>query len=830
MKISTEKINEQKDNEILINSNENKKIKAIETDKNIKSLNYDLLINLLTNEEIYSKIQNIKEIIKLYHKSIIKNIGLMIQELLKNSNINKYEFIKLREKNFTIKSDNYSGIESYINLLHQIDLVHNNFYSDIKKILLKINKHYKKRNNKIKKYNEANSNNYSFYFQLLSKLFNGKYNANEHYNENKINLNPCPVIINNIQNEINIIKRTENEENDLFSKFNNKFLNLLKENEIIEKQSSKVNLIEKNNKYKFFNYLEIKKEYFFELKSNKNKININFSFIITKVISNFKILKIDNKGKNNEVNKSDCSNFNELLIQKDSEIYELKNKNKLISERISIQEKKINNLSIEKSKLKSELISDKKTIYTLKFKIKQNEKTISNLTKQNENINKSCREEKTKYDNEIKNFNIDLTKSNIENKKLSKYLNSLEFESNKIFQSFNDLNKTHIASNKDLNQMKSFHRILENDSDRKKEELNSFHQFYSAFEKLENEKNKTLIEKYSTKNESNEVTNDIDCCALINQNEKLKNEIKKLNEKIVTLNKKIEHQNEQIIYYKSSLAQKSEKYINLEKKYNEINKKLEEIQKINYSTNTMKRTFNINENNNNVNDITPIKYNLIKYIEIDGMKWYLFKKKNIQISQRTHYYSRHQRLKTLNNINELQTKDKAEEYIWKPSQNSNEFKDFNFSPKDEQNVYENKINNLEKNIQELKEKLNKKEEDFNRVNINYVKLLKKAKNPDNNQEKMLEEINYLKKENKKLNNSINKLQSEKNVIGLSFIEDDLEGSFFIDNFSFDKILEEIDKYDNKFMAMNNTIQKHLHPNSERNIDDIKLENTTNNNL
>jgi len=827
MKISTEKINEQKENEILINSSENQKIKASENDNNFKSINYDLLLNILTNEDIYSKIQKIKEIIKLYHKSIMKNIGLMIQELLKNSNINKYEFIKLREQIFNDKNDNESEIESYINLIHKIDLVHSNFYSDIKKILLKINKHYKKTNNKIKKYKETNPNNYSFYFHILSKLFNGKYITNEYNNQNKINSNPCPVIINNNQNIINIFKRTEN---DLVSKFNNKFHNLLNEKEMIEKQLSEVNLIEKNSKYKYFNYLEIKKEYFFELKSNKNKINKNFSFIITKVISNFKILKIDNKGKDNEENTSGHSNCKELLIKKDSEINELKNKNKLISERISIQEKKINNLSLEKSNLKSELISDKKTIYTLKFKIKQNEKTISYLTKQNENITKSSKEEKTKYDNEIKNLNIDLTKSNIENKKLSKYLNSFEFRNSKMFQSFNDLNKTHIASNKDLNKMKSYHQNLENDSDKKEKTLNSFHQFYSDFEQFKNEKNKTEIEKYSTKNETFDITNDMDYSAIINHNEKLKNEINKLNEKIVSLNKKIEHQNEQIIYYKSSLAQKSEKYINLEKKYNEINKKFEELQKINYSTSTMKRTFNINENNDNINEITPNKYNLIKYIEIDGMKWYLFKKKNNQISQRTHYYSRHQRLKTINSINDLKTKEKSEEYVWKPLQNSNEFKDFNILIKDEQNEYENKINNLEKNLQELKEKLNKKEEDFNRVNINYVKLLKKAKNPDNNQEKMLEEINYLKKENKKLNNSINKLQSEKNVIGLSFIEDDLEGSFFIDNFSFDKILEEIDKYENKFMAMNNTIQKHSHPNSERNIEDIKLENTNINNL
>ena len=791
MKISTEKINEQKENEILINSYENKQIKAFDNDNNIKFLNYDLLLKVITNEEIYSKIENIKEIIKLYHNSIMKNIGFMIQELLKNSNIKKYEFIKLRNENDADKNHNGSEIESYINLLHQIDLIHSDFNSTIKKIVLKIYKHYRKRKNKFKKYKEMNLNNNSIYLSFITKLFNENPNANENYTENKINFNQYPIIINNIQNEINIFKKTKK---DLFSKYNNNLPNILKDNEIIENQLSDFNLIEKNPKYKCFNYLEIKKEYFCELKSKKNKINKNFSFIITKVISNFKILKINNKGKDAE-------------------------------------EKKIKNLSLEKSQLKSEVISDQKTIYTLKFKIKQNEKTISYLTKQNENITKLSKEEKTKYDNEIKNLNINLSKSNIENKKLNKYLGSLEFEKNKVIQSFNDLNKTHVVSNKDLNQIKSYRKMLENDFFTKEEELSSFNKYCSEFEKLENEKNRTMIEKYPTKNESNEITNEIDYSDIINQKEKLKHEIKQLDEKILTLNKKIEHQNEQIIYYKSSLAQKSEKFINLERKYNEINKKLEEIQKNNYSTSTMKRTFNINENNNNnINDITPNKYNLIKYIEIDGMKWYLFKKKNNHISQRTHYYSRHQRFKTINNINELQTKEKAEEYIWKPLLNSNEFNDFNFSPKDELNEFENKINNLEKNIKELKEKLNKKEEDFNRININYAKLLKKAKNPENNQEKLLEEINFLKKENKKLNNSINKLQSEKNVIGISFIEDDLEGSFFIDNFSFDKILEEIDKYENKFMAMNNTIQKNSHPNYERNIEDIKLENIINNNL
>ena len=72
------------------------------------------------------------------------------------------------------------------------------------------------------------------------------------------------------------------------------------------------------------------------------------------------------------------------------------------------------------------------------------------------------------------------------------------------------------------------------------------------------------------------------------------------------------------------------------------------------------------------------------------------------------------------------------------------------------------------------------------------------------------------------------MKEEKNVIGISFIEDDLENSFFIENFSFDKMLEEIDKNENKLMTLNNEIQKKYHQNNEKNIEDIKLENANNN--
>ena len=109
------------------------------------------------------------------------------------------------------------------------------------------------------------------------------------------------------------------------------------------------------------------------------------------------------------------------------------------------------------------------------------------------------------------------------------------------------------------------------------------------------------------------------------------------------------------------------------------------------------------------------------------------------------------------------------------------------------------------------------------LNINYAKLLKKSKNPDS-KEKLLETINKLKTENKNLNNTLLKYKTENNIIAISFIEDDLESSFFVDDFCFDTIISELDKAEDKFMAMNHNIQKGLKPfNFKKKIRVNKLE-------
>ena len=56
----------------------------------------------------------------------------------------------------------------------------------------------------------------------------------------------------------------------------------------------------------------------------------------------------------------------------------------------------------------------------------------------------------------------------------------------------------------------------------------------------------------------------------------------------------------------------------------------------------------------------------------------------------------------------------------------------------------------------MEEKLDKKEKDFNRLNLNYAKMINKSKRQDNNSnEELIEKLEKVREENKKLKNTIN---------------------------------------------------------------------------
>ena len=227
-----------------------------------------------------------------------------------------------------------------------------------------------------------------------------------------------------------------------------------------------------------------------------------------------------------------------------------------------------------------------------------------------------------------------------------------------------------------------------------------------------------------------------------------------------------------------------------------------------FSTNN---TYNTKKIYNNIEDIelNPENYNIVKEIQINNLKWYLLKKikKNIFIENELNskgvqpLYRRYQYLKL--NSKSKKNKEKISEdsytdFIWKSFKDEKDLANFNLNDINQidhinDNEKDKKINELQICIKDLKEQLLKKENDCNRINLNYAKLFKKTKKPEMSYDKLLEENDKLKNDIRSLNKKIERLVESQKFIGISFIEDELEGSKFIDDNVFEKILDEITK-------------------------------------
>ena len=158
------------------------------------------------------------------------------------------------------------------------------------------------------------------------------------------------------------------------------------------------------------------------------------------------------------------------------------------------------------------------------------------------------------------------------------------------------------------------------------------------------------------------------------------------------------------------------------------------------------------------NKISPDNYSIVKVYQLNNkLKWILFRK-NKKINEMK--YIRY----SLGNNSKDQYDYTYNDYIWKPYRTDNDFNEFG-------------------DISLFIEK----EKEYNNI---IIKLNQKNKAQENYIEK-------LKIENYSLNNIISKYKSEikedKNLIGVSFIEDDPESSKFIDDKLCEDILKGLDK-------------------------------------
>ena len=491
---------------------------------------------------------------------------------------------------------------------------------------------------------------------------------------------------------------------------------------------------------------------------NSNNNNENNNINIEDYIEKIKFFEKENEKLSNEIKRNlsqieilsnennsylkEISSFNSLKENYIKEIEEYKNKITSLNNNIEDYENKYKILLKDYSDLKNikEILSQENTILSEKSSsFIQNYDDYNNLKNQNINLN----EEKILLNSKIneiqklfndeqeknKSLNNDLlNKENLYNKKI----NDLTEEIKKL----TDLNDFNLKENLSLKEC--IDTITKN-----------YDETILSLKTIEKSKNKKIDqlenEIFHFKKTDNNKDNN-------NNNNDNNNNSFNSNTTFPSLSNKLKE-------YQNLLQIKENKIKDLETEINKLNedlnekefkiKKFEKIENLNTSNNS-----NNSLNNSNLK-LSPDLYDIVKCVNYkEKYTFYLFRKK-------------------------LKNKklEKIEDYIWKPLLYKNEYNNFPYIPINES--YES-----QKQINDLLFKLNKKEEDFNKINLNFTKLLNKNKkleylnNSTNNiNSKLLTENEKLKKEIFNLKNNNNNNQ----FFGMSFIEDDGNTSQFIDN-------------------------------------------------
>ena len=749
---SFEKININKNTQLLSTSHkESNKLKNSASATFLNDNNYP-------NNSIYNN----------YKKKRLENKNNLTKNILMNTttDVNKKENSINEIFGLSSSKKEYSqsrNKNNNMNCLNDENMCSHDFIENIKN-LLNLLEYEKIRN--------INNNKKTIYLMKLGKykdnliseisnsINDSKVNNSQHRRINSFNLNSNSInYINNIYNEKDykknrlkdyiIQEKDEKNIKDLTNKKSNDFKESNKSLILNNKGNltnclSERNLFENNNK----NNLNIINN----IKININKDNLDNITHITRLENQ----KIKNEKEKIEKNKKD------LLMQ----IADLITKNNTLTEEISIL-KNANKKFSETGKKTNEIIIE-------------NNKKIESLTNNKNELEKNNQHLKKKI--ELYTSEIDKLKKEI--KKLNDYINNIEKEN----KNYKKLNKELTQENKNL-QKETFE--LDKEIEQLKNQLNKTNSKKEEYE----EKYRKMIKSLNDEKEMNIL----------------------FEQKIKKLEKKLEENN--INEFDDDNKTKTYKANNMNK-VNEI-----EVEKLSRKYlspyNNRKNTSVISTNNtsnikkiflnNNLDDyeITPDNYIIVKCFQLNNnLKWYLLKKirkQSVEIESSPIYspsqsnskqFRRYKYLK----INSKLINESFSDYVWKPSRNDKDFINFNYIINDnDNNKNENsnsidkqkKINELECCIKDLEEKLEKKENDCNRINLNFAKMFKKSKHPEMNYDAVLENNEKLKTEIRDLKKKIEILKTSKNFIEVSFIEDDLEGSRFIDDKCFEEILDEL---------------------------------------
>ena len=720
--------------------------------------------NLYRNKKM-NKMNTTTEIKKTdkYNSIIEEKIGhsQMNSELTSKSNNNIFE------------DNNKTFIESIKNLLNVLK------YEKINNVGNPRKTQYQQKLNKFKEnlicelsnsLNDKNKNDATHRRIRSVNLNSNTFNHINNVNENDINKNQI--------NELIIQENDENYFNDL-------------NNEIFKDINNKNK--EGKNKDSF---------YFFE-KNEKCDILNN---IDNNIVDNMSINNINNyKEKEVQIENTKLKNENDILEKNKKELHiqiaDLINNNNSLNEEIS-KLKNSNLINLEKEKKTKEIINE------LNKKIESITNIKSELEKKKQILVKSIETYENKNISqlkEIKQLKDEIEELKLENQNLNKKLNNIEEEKKVNIKTISDLKQEIDDLNKEIGELVKDNEKMNNEIEDKnniKEEYNE--KYEKAIKELNDEKQINSIMEKKIKNLETKLDEHN-----INEYDETKTKTYKLS----NINKVNEIEVEQL----------SRKYVS---PYNY--RKNTSVLSTNNTSNNRKIIIN---NNLDELEISPDNYIIVKSFQLNNnLKWYLLKKKKKNIehdpsptpspnqSNSKHIFRRFKYLKTNSKINN-EKNESFSDFIWKPNKNEKDFINFNYLNNENDNNkndnstskdWQKKINELEYCIKDLEEKLEKKENDCNRINLNYAKLFKRSKQPELNYDKVLENNEKLKSENRILKKKIENLKSSQNFIALSFIADDLEGSRFIDDNCFEELLDGLDggfkknntykrsKEDNKF--------------------------------
>ena len=486
------------------------------------------------------------------------------------------------------------------------------------------------------------------------------------------------------------------------------------------------------------------------------------------------------------------------------EIIRLKKENSILEKKKKELLNQIHDLMAKNNSLNQEILSLRYSKKDSTFSQQSNNTTINELNK-TISLLKSKINEITKEKNEIekKNNELKMAVNNYKNEKQKQWNNANNSNKNinNLLESkrLNDiLNKNLVNSETEKKNLKKTVQELSEKNNNLNREINELKKENENLNKIKEE----YIEKYDKISKELNDEKDIN----IFNEEKIKKLERKLEE--YQINEFDEHKTK--TFKKGTIHKVNE--IEMEK----LSKKIYHSPYYHKNTSTFSTNTTTNRivlgNNLEELEVTPENYVIIKQFKLtDNLKWYLLKKikKNNSRPKEDNSPSpnqgskpRSRRIKYLKlnskSNNNIFNDDSYSDFIWKSNKNEKDFINFNteiidnnFNDNFTNKENQKKITELESNIKELEEKLEKKVNDCNRINLNYAKLFNRSRMPDLPYVKLLENCDKLREENKNLNKKIEKLEQNQKFIGLSFIEDDLDGSKFIDDNCFEKILNEL---------------------------------------